>query len=85
MKTLRPVLFALAVLAALLAAACQGPDPVRYRAERDSHALAQRCADGWFRGLPFTPHDQELVQKSLDDWKRRLDSDAMLLGGGGGR
>lgn len=64
----------------ILLASCQGPDPVRYQAERASHALAARCADGWFSGLPAPLVDQELVRKSLDDWARRLDSDARLLG-----
>jgi len=68
------------VLLALAAVACQGPDPIRVRAERDSHALAQRCAAGWFQGLPWTPHDRELVEKSLADWDRRLKSDEQLLG-----
>jgi hypothetical protein len=75
-----PLLLLLLGACICMAPACVGPDPVRVRAERASHALAARCADGWFRGLPFMPHDEELVRRSLDDWARRLDSDERLLG-----
>lgn len=73
------------LLACLLMPSCSGVDPVRHRAERASHALAVRCADGWFQGLPNTPDDQRLVRQSLDDWGSRLDRDAQLLAPGGGR
>lgn len=69
----------------LLLASCSGVDTVRYRAERASHALAVRCADGWFKGLPSTPDDQRLVRQSLDYWGSRLDRDAELLTPGGGK
>ena len=72
-------------LACLLLPSCSGVDPIRYRAERASHALAVRCAEGWFQGLPNTPDDQRLVRQSLDDWGSRLDRDAQLLAPGGGR
>lgn len=67
------------LLLAFCSAACQGPDPMRVRAERDSFTLAQRCADGWFQALPATAHDRELVQKSLVDWDRRLKADEQLI------
>jgi alkanesulfonate monooxygenase SsuD/methylene tetrahydromethanopterin reductase-like flavin-dependent oxidoreductase (luciferase family) len=77
-------------LVALCLASCQGPDPVRLRAEETGYQLAARCADGWFLGLPFTPHDEKLVRDSLADWRRALDADAALLAAptvpeGGGR
>lgn len=67
----------LAALAAL--SACSGPNPVRLRAERANHALAVRCADGWFRGLPFTPHDEQLVRQALADWDRSLQAEERLV------
>jgi alkanesulfonate monooxygenase SsuD/methylene tetrahydromethanopterin reductase-like flavin-dependent oxidoreductase (luciferase family) len=69
----------LAVVLVAVLCACQGPDPVRVQAERASFALAAKCADGWFKALPFTPHDAELVHKSLADWDQRIKSDEQLL------
>lgn len=69
------------LLLLLLPACAGGPDPLRLRAEKASHALATRCADGWFAGLPWTPEDQRLVRQSLDDWASRLAADEAALGG----
>lgn len=66
------------------ATACQGPDPLRVRAERASFGLAQRCAEGWFHTLPWTPDDERLVRQSLADWDRRLQADEDLVGPLGG-
>lgn len=69
-----------------MAACAGGPDPLRFAAERASYELSVRCAIGWFGGLPWTPDnvmgsgDKQLVEKSLADWRRRLDGDAALLG-----
>lgn len=65
-----------ALLALLVA--CQGPDPVRLRSERANHALAARCAQGWFDGLPFAEHDKMLVGKALNDWDAALKADEAL-------
>lgn len=70
--------WALLALFAILTA-CQGPDPIRLRAERANHKLAERCAEGWFNGLPVTEHDKLLVNKALDDWDRALKADEALL------
>lgn len=59
---------------------CQGPDPVRLRAERASYDLAVRCADGWFQRLPFTADDERVVRASLLDWDAALDADEALAG-----
>ncbi len=69
------------ILAALLllAGCAGGPDPIRLQSERASHALATRCADGWFQGLPWTPEDERLVRLSLADWQRAIEADAKLL------
>ena len=80
MKTARRSFLPLLAIA-LLCGACQGPDRVRVTAERASYRLAERCADGWFRGLPVPPGDEQLVRNSLADWDRRLKSDEQLLGG----
>lgn len=70
------------ILPLLLATACcGGPDPVRHRAELTSLALAKRCADGWFQGLPKTAEDERLVRQSLADWESRLAADSKALGG----
>lgn len=63
------------LLTSLLSSCCGGPDPVRVRAEKASLALAKRCADGWFMGLPVTAEDEALVRKSLADWESRLLTD----------
>lgn len=74
--------WAFALLVVLLAG-CTGVDPIRHRAERDSHALAVNCAEGWFTGQPVPgPEAQRLVRNALADWGTRLDSDAKLLPGG---
>lgn len=65
----------------ILTSCAGGPDQIRLRAEKTSHALATRCADGWFGGLPWTPEDQRLVRQSLDDWASRLAADEAALGG----
>lgn len=73
----------LAALAGLLClTSCAGPDPLRLKSERANHALAERCADGWFQALPHTPEDERLVRGSLDDWDRALAADEALVGGG---
>lgn len=72
------------LLAATVLASCQGPDPLRVRAERASYQLAQRCADGWFTALPFVADDERLVRQSLADWDRRLQADEKLVGPLGG-
>lgn len=70
----------LVALLAVTLASCQGPDPVRLHAERKSHAMAVRCADGWFRGLTFTEHDEKLVRDALADWDSAILADEKLLG-----
>jgi hypothetical protein len=70
------------IVIALLAfaASCQGgPDPIRLRSERANHAVAARCAQGWFTGLPWTEHDKMLVEKALSDWDLALKADEALL------
>jgi len=75
-----------AVLALFLLASCQGPDPIRLRSERANLNLAKRCAEGWFKALPFTADDVRLVQQAFGDWDLALQADeklaAPLLGGG---
>lgn len=61
----------LSITLLLLLAGCSHLDTV---AERKNHALAQRCADGWFKGLEFTEHDKQLVQGALDDWMRVIEA-----------
>ncbi len=68
----------LTLIALLALASCQGPDPIRLRSERANLALAKRCADGWFNGLPWAPHDRVLVEKAFDDWDRALKADEAL-------
>jgi len=60
----------LTIILLFLLAGCSHIDTV---AERKNHALAQRCADGWFKGLAFTESDRLLVQSALDDWKRVIE------------
>jgi hypothetical protein len=67
-------------LAAITLTACQGPDPVRLRNERAAHTAAVRCADGWFQGLPWTPHDELMMRQGLADWERAITADEALLG-----
>lgn len=67
------------IVVAFLLVACSGPDAVRIRAERANLTLAQRCADGWFQALPWTPHDEQLVRAALADWDRALAADEALL------
>lgn len=84
---MRHCLFPLLALVVLLCS-CQGPDVIRLRADRAGHELAQRCADGWFRGLPFTADDERVVRQSLVDWDASLAADERLLAsplGTGGR
>lgn len=64
----------------LLASCAGGPDMLRYQAELKSHALAKRCADGWFQQLPYVQTDADQVYKALSDWDARLAADAQLLG-----
>lgn len=72
----------LAALAGLLClAGCSGPDALRLKSERANHALAERCADGWFQALPHTPDDERIVRKALDDWDGALAADEALVGG----
>lgn len=68
------------LLLALTATACQGPDPVRLRAERASYFHAVRCADGWFHGLRFTADDERVVRAALADWDNALSADEALAG-----
>lgn len=77
-------LYLLCLACCVATTACQGPDPLRVRAERASYQLAQRCADGWFHSLPFTAEDDRLVRQSLADWDRRLQADEALVGPIGG-
>lgn len=69
-----------ALLLCLLLVSCSGVDPVRLSSERANWRLAQRCADGWFGDLPFTPHDEQLVREALADWDRALTADEKLAG-----
>jgi hypothetical protein len=78
MKTNRFRLLLVGLFLPLLCA-CQGPDPIRLRSERANHALAARCAEGWFAALPWTEHDKMLVEKALSDWDRALKADEALL------
>lgn len=81
MNKFHRILFA--ALAAVLLASC-AVDPLRYKAEVDSHALAVQCADGWFTGQPVpSAEDQRLVRKAFADWAARLEAEAKLLPGGG--
>lgn len=77
MKHLRIVL---ALCAGVLASCSGGPNAARVLAERKSHALAVRCAEGWFQGLPFTVDDQRIVEASLLDWHESLATEEALLG-----
>lgn len=80
---LRP-LYLICIACCMATTACQGPDPLRVRAERASYQVAQRCAEGWFRALPYTTEDDRLVRQSLADWDRRLQADEALVGPIGG-
>jgi len=72
----------LTLLACLALCACAGgPDPVRLASDRANLALATRCADGWFRALPFVADDERLVRAALADWQRRIESDERLAAG----
>lgn len=73
---LRLTISGLLMLACCACAA--GPDPVRLAAEKANLALAERCADGWFRGLPFAPHDEQLVRQAFADWRRSLEAEQAL-------
>jgi hypothetical protein len=77
---LNRIKWAMIALFAFALCACQGPDPIRLRSERANLALAQRCAEGWFTGLPWTEHDRMLVLQSFGDWERALAADEKLLG-----
>ena len=79
MKNLRLLCAILALLLLPLLTCCSGPDQLRLRSERANHALAARCAQGWFTGLPWTETDRTLVTRSLDDWDRALKADEALL------
>jgi hypothetical protein len=69
----------LAAVALFALASCQGPDPVRLASERANWKLTQRCADGWFGGLPFTAQDERVVRGALDDWDKALTADEALV------
>lgn len=73
------LLFMIAVIAVVLSS-CTGPDALRIRADRANHALATRCADGWFGSLPVTADDQRLVRNALGDWEKRIDADEQAGG-----
>lgn len=61
----------IAVICLLLLSSCCGIDTV---AERKNLALAQRCADGWFQGLPINEEDKRLVTNALEDWRKAVEA-----------
>lgn len=69
----------LIVLALLLFSGCVGPDPIRLASERANYHLAVRCSDGWFRRLPYTVADEQVVRSAFDDWDKALTADEALV------
>jgi hypothetical protein len=76
---MKPIVIKSFVALFVIFAACQGPDAIRLRSERANHALAARCAEGWFAGLPWTEHDKALVIQAFADWDAALKADEALL------
>lgn len=76
----RSILLLVLAVVAMSLCSCQGPDPIRLKSERANWALMQRCADGWFQGLPATPHDQQLVRDAAARWDAALKADEALVG-----
>lgn len=61
----------IAVVCLFLLSSCCGIDTA---AERKNLALAQRCADGWFQGLPINEEDKRLVTNALEDWRKAVEA-----------
>ena len=73
-------LVGISLLLAMSACIGTGYDQQRYTNDRNDHALAQRCAEGWFAGMAFTDADKRDVEAALAGWASRLDRDATALG-----
>jgi len=75
----------LVLLPCVFLVACSGVDERRLELERRNLVFAEKCADGWFGALPYTPDDVRAVRVGLAEWRRALDAEQALLGPVGAR
>lgn len=75
----------IATIAALLAlASCAGPNPVRVQQNRTNYTFASKLAGDYFAGKPAPdPEQQGIVIRSLEDWRKAIESDEAALRGDG--